>query len=177
MVFSLVQRSCFHKDECAPVCTTSVAPHGEGILLGQYRSLIISVGRWITSLISFCVIWWELEIQAMDIVGVISALAGAALVQVGNLQVPFLISNAMMFSGRHDFLIFTFVIVFMTAIVFFVNVVMENSLSMFRYLGRGGLWLLQDQGIAFFGVLMNKTWCFNFCVIYMFHLQCSWAFF
>lgn len=34
----------------------------------------------------------------MDIVGVISALAGAALVQVGILQVLFLIPNAMIFS-------------------------------------------------------------------------------
>ncbi|KAL3328723.1 hypothetical protein AABB24_036045 [Solanum stoloniferum] len=98
-----------------------------------------------------------LMVKAMDIVGVISALVGAALVQVGNLQVPFLISNAKMFRGRHDFLIFTFVIVCMTAIVFFVNVVLENSLSMFRYLGREGLWLLQDQGITFFCGLMNNT--------------------
>lgn len=47
----------------------------------------------------------------MDIIGVISALAGAALVQVGILQVPFLLANAMMFSGRHDFLIFTLVFI------------------------------------------------------------------
>lgn len=90
----------------------------------------------------------------MDIVGVISALAGAALVQVGIFQVPFLISSAITFSGWHDFLIFTLVIVFITAIVFFVNVVWENSLSMSRYLGREGLWLLQDQGITFFCVMM-----------------------
>ncbi|KAK6780772.1 hypothetical protein RDI58_022956 [Solanum bulbocastanum] len=109
-----------------------------------------------------------LMVKAMDFVGVISALAGAALVQVGNLQVPFLISNAMMFSGLHDFLIFTFVIVCMTAIVFFVNVVLENSLSMFHYLGREGLPFILSHSASYLSNAFNlgrvfiHFWSVNF---------------
>ena len=81
ILFLLVQRSCFCKDECASLCSCFVNPHVAGILaLAMFIESLDLVKAFVEHI--FIAAFVKLKMQAMDVFGVISALAGAALVQV-----------------------------------------------------------------------------------------------